>query len=324
MEADDIPRWRGFNIQGKFMADEEERFREEDFRWIADWGFNFVRLPMDYRCWTGDDWLDFKEDALEEIDQAIEYGRKHRIHVSLNFHRAPGFTVANPPEPTDLWTDEQTQDVFVQHWRRFAERYEGIPGEMLSFDLVNEPVDVSNEDYAEIVRRAVEAIHEADPDRLVFANGTFYGQNPVPEIADLDCAQSTRGYDPRPISHYMAEWTNGERYDEPTWPLDTEEHGYWDQSRYYEERIAPWKQLEAQGVGVHIGEWGAYNHTPHDVTLAWMEDVLQLWEEADWGWALWNFRGPFGILDSDRDDADYEDYHGHDLDREMLNLLQRY
>ena len=27
-------------------------FREDDFRWMRDWGFNFVRLPMDYRFWT--------------------------------------------------------------------------------------------------------------------------------------------------------------------------------------------------------------------------------------------------------------------------------
>jgi endoglucanase len=32
--------------------------------------------------------------------------------------------------------------------------------------------------------------------------------------------------------------------------------------------------------------------------------------------------GGFGILDSGRSDVQYEDFHGHKLDREMLKLLQ--
>ncbi len=66
-----LPRWRGLNLQAKCMEHEEREFRKEHFKSIADWGFDFARLPMDYRCWTGDDWLDFDESALAEIDDAI-------------------------------------------------------------------------------------------------------------------------------------------------------------------------------------------------------------------------------------------------------------
>ncbi len=38
----------------------------------------------------------------------------------------------------------------------------------------------------------------------------------------------------------------------------------------------------------------------------------------------WNFRSSFGILDSQRADVQYEDFHGHQLDRQMLDLLQKY
>ena len=73
---------------------------------------------------------------------------------------------------------------------------------------------------------------------------------------------------------------------------------------------------------MHVGEWGAYNRTPHKVVLAWMCDSLDLWKEAGWGWSLWEFRGSFGVLDSQRADAPYEDFRGHKFDREMLTLLQ--
>jgi len=91
-----------------------------------------------------------------------------------------------------------------------------------------------------------------------------------------------------------------------------------------ERLIAPWKKLEAQGIGVMVGEFGAHNKTPHKAVLAWLRDLLALWKEAGWGWALWNFRGSFGILDSGRADVKYEDWHGRKLDRELLTLLQSF
>ena len=63
----DLPRWRGFNLLEKFMAGNPRPFREEDFDWIADLGFNFVRLPMDYRCWT-DPALDVRSGAASFWD----------------------------------------------------------------------------------------------------------------------------------------------------------------------------------------------------------------------------------------------------------------
>ena len=76
-------------------------------------------------------------------------------------------------------------------------------------------------------------------------------------------------------------------------------------------------------MGIHVGEWGAHNQTPHKVALAWMRDCLELWKEAGWGWSLWNLRGSFGVLDSQRADVEYEDFRGHKLDREMLRCCKR-
>jgi hypothetical protein len=97
-----------------------------------------------------------------------------------------------------------------------------------------------------------------------------------------------------------------------------------DRQWLWDETVQPWVELSEQGVGVMIGEFGVYNKTPHDVSLAFLEDCLKNYQKAGFGWALWNFDGPFGILDSGREDVDYEDFHGHKLDRKLLQLLQRY
>jgi hypothetical protein len=88
--------------------------------------------------------------------------------------------------------------------------------------------------------------------------------------------------------------------------------------------VQPWVALKAANVGVMVGEWGSHNQTPHDVTLRWMEDCLKNFQQAGFGWALWNLRGSFGVLDSGRPDVQYEDFRGHKLDRAMLELLRRY
>ena len=85
-----------------------------------------------------------------------------------------------------------------------------------------------------------------------------------------------------------------------------------------------WIELKESGTPVHVGEWGVYNQTPHDVTLRFMENRLMAMQSAGLGWALWNFRGQFGILDSGREDVEYKDWHGHKLDRKMLELLLKH
>ena len=215
-----LPRWRGFNLLEKFMLPAGRKpFLEEDFRLISKLGFNFVRLPMDYRLWIKDgNWEEFDEAELKEIDQAVAWGEKYGIHVAINFHRAPGYTVASPPEQTDLWTNAKTQLVCARHWAMFARRYRGIPSTRLSFNLMNEPGNVAPKAYAAVVRKLVEAIRREDPQRLIIADGLQWGNVPVPELRDLHIAQATRGYTPMEISHYKASWVNGESFPFPQWP----------------------------------------------------------------------------------------------------------
>lgn len=319
-----LPRWRGFNLLEKFMVGSAKPFLEDDFARIAELGFNFVRLPLDYRCWIeSNDPTRLREPVLKEIDQAVEFGGKHQIHVMLNFHRAPGYTVAQPKEAKDLWTDESIQQVCADHWSAFAKRYQGIPNERVSFNLFNEPAEVPPEAHKKVVVRMAEAIHKQDPNRLIVCDGRGYGRKPPTELVGLGVAAATRGYDPFHLTHYQASWVNGsDKWPVPAYPL-VENGKTWDRSTLESEMIAPWKALQGQGVGVMVGEFGAHNRTPHEVVLPWLRDCLAAWNDAGWGWALWNFRGSFGILDSDRKDVKYDDWNGRKLDRAMLEVLQR-
>ena len=329
-----LPRWRGFNLLEMFTTHSDGNFKEDDFRWIADWGFNFVRIPACYTLWiVGEDVYQLSEPMFEKIDRVIQYGQKYGIHVCFNFHRAPGFSVNRErKEPFSLWKDQEAVDAFCFHWEAFAKRYKDIPSTQLSFNLVNEPADISEKtmtraDHERVMRSAVTAIHRIDPNRLIILDGLRYARVTLPELVDLASsdavAQSCRAYEPHGVSHYKASWVGGEKWSEPTWPGKMEDGIFWDRKRL-EDFYQPWIDLARQGVGVHCGEGGAFCYTPHPVVLSWLRDVLEILTPENIGLALWNFRGPFGVLDSNRQDVIYEDWHSHKLDRSLLQLLQSF
>ena len=216
---------------------------------------------------------------------------------------------------------------FAAQWARFAKRYKGVSPQRLSFDLLNEPPYeeagvVCMQDYEELIRKAYQTISKIDGERLVIADGMYAGERPCFGLADLPVGQSCRGYAPRAVTHYLAEWS-GSPSQTPIWPDVKEGNDVWNKEKL-REYYKPWKQLIDSGVGVHCGEAGTFCKTPYPVFYSWLEDLLEVLSEYDIGYALWNFRGPFGIIDSGRTDAVYKEWRGHQLDTRMLELLNRY
>src|SRR6185312_16106261 len=210
-------------------------------RWL---GFNFVRLPMDYRMWIEDnDWTKFHEPTLKEIDEAVKFCETHGVHVNLNFHRAPGYTVAQPPEPKPVWSNDEALRVCALHWATFAKRYQGIPNRVLSFNLFNEPAKLEADTYRRVVAHIVEAIRKHDKDRLIICDGREWGNVAPTELIGLGVAAATRGYRPSHVSHYQASWVNGaDKWSEPTWPIK-EGDTLWNKETLRERQIEPWKKL---------------------------------------------------------------------------------
>src|SRR5215471_14249737 len=231
--AKQIPRWRGFNLQGDF-ASSGHAYEEADFAIMADWGFDFARIPLSYWVWSSpENWTVIREEPLAEIDRAAELGGKYKIHINLNFHRIPGYCINDRHlEPVDLFAGTQVErekalSAAVFHWRAFAARYKGIPNS-----------------------------------RLSFVDGIDIGQTPVIGIAELGVVQSTRGYLPKAISHYQATWVptdEFETFNAPAWPLIDDLGRTWNQERLQQEYIEKYQPLVDRGVKVHVGEWGVFN-----------------------------------------------------------------
>jgi endoglucanase len=344
-----LPQWRGFNLLDFFSPDPSNSrggTTEDHFRWMQDWGFNFVRIPMAYPFYldidrtkniVASDVYKISNEAVDRIDKVVMLAHKYDMHVSLNLHRAPGYCVNSGfNEPYNLWTDQEALDAFCFHWNMWAKRYKSVSRKKISFDLVNEPSmredmndqhskrsTVPGDVYRKVAKAAAEAIRKENAKHIIIADGNDVGNKVIPEIIDLDIAQSCRGYTPGIISHYKAPWANKDpdSLPEPKWPGQVGDK-YLSRT-ILDDYYKPWIALAEQGVGVHCGECGCWNKTPHGVFLAWFSDLLGILHDNKIGFALWEFSGSFGLLNSGRTDVAYEDWYGQKLDRKLLELLQK-
>lgn len=345
-----LPRWKGFNLLDFFSPNPTPSHNpttEEHFKWMRDWGFDFVRLPIAYPHYLNidrsknivpNDVYKINPEAVDRIDALVNMAQQYNMHVSLNLHRAPGYCInAGFHEPYNLWKDKAAQDAFYFHWSMWAKKYKHVSSQKISFDLVNEPSmredmndqhsrsgPVPGDIYRTVAERAAEAIRQENPGHLVIADGNNVGNTPIPEIKDLNIGQSCRGYYPGAISHYKAPWANKDIHNlpNPKWPgqMGNQYYNKASLENYYK----PWIALMQEGVGVHCGECGCWNKTPHSVFMAWFTDVLDVLKTAGIGFAIWNFAGDFGVLNSGRTDVAYEDWHGYKLDRKFLELMQKH
>lgn len=323
-------RYYGFNMLYMFschgqMPDAVDD-RELDF--IAKHGFNFIRIPTDYRFWTKDfDYLHPDEHVFAHIDAYLEACRKRGLHMSLNLHRAPGYCInGNNLEKHNLWADDEAFEGFLFLWEYFAKRYKGVPPEEMSFDLLNEPPSVgeygfTREKHASVMRAVIQAIKAIDPERPIVIDGIGGGHFAMPELADAGVTHSGRGYVPFQISHNGASWCGDITWTEPVYP-GTLDGIYWDRDTlrtFYQ----PWVEVAQKGVPIHIGEFGCFNKTPNEVALLWLNDLMSLYKELGWGYCLWNFKGAFGIVEHGRPGTVYTDMDGFQVDKALLDIMKQ-
>ena len=87
----------GFNFQWMFLWGPGKRPVGPDARaldFLSEFGFNFVRIPTDYRFWARDfTYFHPDESVWEYIDAYLKACSSRGLHLCLNLHRAPGYCI---------------------------------------------------------------------------------------------------------------------------------------------------------------------------------------------------------------------------------------
>ena len=292
---------------------------DEDIALIARMGFDNVRLSIDAgpleQAPLGKNGLN--DDFVERLDHALDTMLADGLAVQVDLH---------PEEPykLELRTSNTAVDKMVMLWRRLAAHYASRDPERVFFEILNEPEVNDPYRWAGIQARVAAAIREEAPRHTIIATGPNYsdivnllGQSPLP---DGNVIYNFHFYDPHEFTHQGAGWgqtwwsyTHGIPYPAtqvgmPELLKEVPERAdryaleeYWldgwnaQRVRLLIDEAAAWGK--ANDVPLICNEFGVFReHTDPESRNAWIRDVRTALEADGIGWAMWDYRGGFGVV----------------------------
>lgn len=300
----------------------QEFFTREDVENIARVGFDHIRLPIDEeQMW--DEQGNRHEEAFELMTNCVNWCAKNdlRIIVDLHILRSHHFNADEKP----LWTDFAEREKFINLWRDLSKALIEFPNSLVAYELMNEAVADDPGQWNELVKNAVAALREIEPERTIVVGSNrwqSYDTFDVLEVPENDSniLLSFHFYEPFLLTHYNASWTGLRNYEGPVhYPgviLTEEEFENLDEEikpvaerwvgREFNKEVInemwqePIQKANELGLALYCGEFGVITGPPEEDRLAWYRDMIELFEENEIGYANWNYQSnSFGLLDSD-------------------------
>lgn len=295
--------------------------QEKDFEYIAELGFEHVRLPIDEEhMWDEDGNRD--EGAFEILHNAIRWSLKNNLKMLIDLHilRSHHFNAEVKP----LWTEPAEQNQFIALWQDLSAAMHDYPNDKLVYELMNEPVADDPEDWNKLVAKALAAIRELEPDRtIMIGSNRWQSANTFDELVvpdDRNIILSFHFYEPFVLSHYGTRWTFMRDYKGPVhYPgiaitqaefnkLPERPHTEVEAfvGREFNKQIMtemmekPLRVAKESGLPLYCGEFGVYEEAPIDDRLRWYQDMLEILAENNVSWANWNYKSyEFGLVGND-------------------------
>ena len=322
---------RGTNIshwlsQGKKRGAERRAwFTKTDMERIAEWGFDHIRLPIDeVQMW--DDSGRKETEAFDLLNSALDWAEQSGLAVVVDMHILRSHIFLSETEPT-LFTDPAEGEKFADLWRQLSGELRGR--KRIAYELLNEAVATDPEDWNRVAMIAFQALRELEPERTILLgsnkwNNIFtFKDLTVPE--DKNLLLSFHYYLPMFITHYKAQWAvQGKMYDGPIQypgsPIPKEHLGevrppeamrlltdlnFEEENKPYNRDVmlADLSQILAvskrTGNPLYCGEFGVIKLAPLPVRQAWYRDIISVFNEHQIGWANWDYKGMFGLVDGE-------------------------
>ncbi len=158
--------------------------QRKDIDSLKAWGFNSVRLPLNYKLLTPLDQPGvYLEAGFATIDSVLRWCEANQMYLILDLHSAPGGQSAGPiadyAGPPSLWESAEYRSRTVELWRTMAARYANetwIGG----YDILNETawdLGAGNVPLRDLLVAITQAIRTVDTNHVVFIEGNWYATN---------------------------------------------------------------------------------------------------------------------------------------------------
>ncbi len=298
----------------------EEWFTRQDIQYIADLGFDHLRIPIDEeQMWdrTGRPVTEAFDLLHAALDRAESAGL--RAVVDLHILRSHYF---NDKEEPALYRDPAEEKKFCSLWSGISEQLRARGTDLVAYELLNEAVARDPGDWNRVSTAAFNTIREREPDRTIVLGSNSFCSTQTFDVLhvpdDRHCILTYHYYRPMLITHYRAGWTDVGRYDGPVhYPgrpvvsediakLDPEVKARmrewntpFDRSTMIADLAGPLAVSDRTGLPLYCGEFGVINKTPMPLRLAWYRDMIRTLNDYGIAWANWDYKGSFGIVTPD-------------------------
>ncbi|MBO5556308.1 MAG: cellulase family glycosylhydrolase [Oscillospiraceae bacterium] len=289
----------GWLSQCDYSTARLDRFiTESDFEQIAHWGFDHVRIPIDYNVILLPDGQ-LSPAGFARIDRALEWSATHGLRTVLDLHKTPGFSFDEEEGEAGFFADEKYQELFYTLWEAFARRY-GPLGGRVRFELLNEVTEARFlPAWKRISRECVRRIRPFAPDTDILIGSYLW--NSVTTLPELDAPYDEHViynfhcYDPHDYTHQGAYWEASRRDISQRIPFA--ESGVTEQ--YFDELFAPAvAKARAEGTTLYCGEYGVIDVVPPEDALLWFQAIHLVFEKYGIGRCLWSYKEmDFGFSD---------------------------
>ena len=181
-----------------------------DIARIAGWGFDHVRLPVDYPVLEDPDQAgNYRDSGFEYVTACLDWCQEHNLRVILDLHKAPGFAFDARGGNT-LFENAALQTRFLDLWETIAQRLAAYSDDFLAFEFLNEIVIPESTPWNTLFAKTLARVREYSPQRLVVVGGNYFNaaselQNLVlPPDPNLLC--TFHFYNPLVVTHQRAPW----------------------------------------------------------------------------------------------------------------------
>jgi len=308
------------------LSDIQQRFSEDDFVYITELGFTYVRLPIDLSYLLDEDDPDLLNDIhLREVDMALDRLTAHGLAVDIDIHSTASPEAQSPIFSEKLENDPAFLETFLTFWENFARHLSSRDPELVFLELLNEPVFENNpQDWPPILEQVAAAARRGAPRHTLLVSGTWWsnidGLTRLEPLADKNVIYYFHFYEPMTFTHQGADWAgsdvlNLQNIPYPSSPEivqsaltqtktkhDRQTIRNYGEERWNAEKIHERIRLAADWASQHnvrviCSEFGAYSETiPPYERAVWIKDVRLALEAYDIGWAMWEYDGDFNLV----------------------------
>jgi aryl-phospho-beta-D-glucosidase BglC (GH1 family) len=315
----------GINLSGWFASSHDltqqhfETFTTgADLKLIHDMGFDSVRLGIEPSLIVRHGSLTpANPQALAALDRAVDQILANHLAVML-------CVFPNDDYKHSLSTERGVDD-FVLLWRVLAAHFAKSDPAKVFFELINEPEVPDPYRWMGIQARVDEAIRGIDTEHTIIATAANYGSLPdilqLEPLRDPDVIYNCHFYEPYQFTHQGAPWGASDwvYYKDIPYPATPETlstqmknvpgdlarynlflygAGHWDREAIAARIAFAAAWARERNVPLICNEFGAYRDTANPASRArWIGDVRAALEENRIGWAMWDYRGNFGVVE---------------------------